>query len=131
VSAIPFTAVLLTTFRDLFLILFLALGSVWFALEILHRLRPCRQPASQPATPLPVASASVPIVAPVPAPFTPDPQPVAAAGIPPDHLAVIAATVHHLFRGRGRLTSVSRAMVSDYRWAQEGRRDIFSSHRLR
>jgi len=137
VPAIPFIATVLSTFRDLFLILFLALGSAWFALDILRRLRadtlPAKLPLAPAPAPLPTAPAPI-ITAPAPtvvhSPVTAAPQPV-HEGIPPDHLAVIAATVHHLFRGRGRLSGVSRTLVSDHRWAHEGRRDIFSSHRIR
>lgn len=124
---IPLTAVILSTLRDLFLILFLALGSAWFALDIIRRLR--NQPVQSsvaPAVPVPTpAVATIPSRSAEPTTITP------SNGIPPEHLAVIAATVHHLFRGRARLTGVSHTKAHDSRWAHEGRRDIFISHRIR
>ena len=44
--------------------------------------------------------------------------------------AIIAATVHCLFEGRVRIVSVE-TLNPDTQWAREGRRDIFSSHRIR
>lgn len=44
--------------------------------------------------------------------------------------AIIAAAVHCAFEGRVRVVSVQPSH-SDPSWAREGRRDIFSSHRIR
>ena len=128
------TAVILPVLRDLLLILFLALGSAWFALDIIRRLRKNPEPAAvAPTTPEPTPQSALPstVIASSPPP-SPATTPVTSPdGISADHLSVIAATVHHLFRGRGRIAGVSRASSPDSRWAHEGRRDIFSSHRIR
>ncbi len=44
--------------------------------------------------------------------------------------AIIAAAVHTIFEGRARVVAVN-PLHSDPSWAREGRRDIFSSHRIR
>jgi hypothetical protein len=124
-----FNAVILSTLRDLLMILFLALGSAWFALDIARRLRK-ETVTPSPATTPPAAPAVSATIRPVATPPPPAPV-VQPEGIPPAHLAVITAAVHHLFRGRARLAGVTRANVPDSRWAHEGRRDIFISHRLR
>jgi hypothetical protein len=46
-------------------------------------------------------------------------------------LAVIAAAVHAVCGQRLRVVAVTLATSPDSDWAREGRRDIFSSHRLR
>lgn len=145
---------------DALLLVFLTLGSAWFAVDLTRKLRaPARLPAPVPApaqgaapasaddpvrprsqSPALITPVSVPPVAPASPPASPAPEPIrpaergpAAEGIPPDHLAVIAATIHHLFRGRARIASLVAAgpAHSAIDWAREGRRDIFSSHRLR
>ena len=56
---------------------------------------------------------------------------VSVGETPPEHVRVlIAATVHSLFHGRARIISVDKVQP-DTSWAREGRRDIFSSHRVR
>lgn len=49
--------------------------------------------------------------------------------LPPHLLAIITAAIHAAYAGRLRIVAV--IPVPDADWAREGRRDIFSSHRLR
>ena len=49
--------------------------------------------------------------------------------LPPHLLAVITAAIHAAYSGSLRIVAV--IPVPDADWAREGRRDIFSSHRLR
>jgi hypothetical protein len=128
---------------DALLALFLALGSAWFALDLLRKLRG-KGSDHQPGPSIP-DSAPHPAPTPAPNPFTPLAPAPAAPASPPDsstipahHLAAIAAAVHHLFRGRARLLSAAPAMPAAQPsahaaidWAREGRRDIFTSHRVR
>lgn len=51
--------------------------------------------------------------------------------IPPDHIAAIAAAVAELTDGRGRIVSVLAPAQVFTQWAQEGRTEQFSSHRVR
>ena len=146
------------TLTEVLLVLFLALGIAWLAVDLARKLR---QPASTgqapEAVPAPAPATATPVVAPValapapaalvppPAPVPPTasqpapraPETVAEAGIPAGHLAAITAAVHHLFKGRARLGAILPAGpafgggFTSFDWAREGRRDIFSSHRVR
>ncbi len=49
--------------------------------------------------------------------------------LPPALLAVIAAAIHATYGPRLHIVAV--VPLTDPDWAREGRRDIFSSHRLR
>ena len=53
------------------------------------------------------------------------------AGIPPSHLAAIAAAVAAITDGRGRVVSVRAPAHLASAWASEGRADQLASHRLR
>lgn len=133
---------------DFLLPLFLALGSLWFVVDLVKKLR-APAPRSEPATataPAQLPSASAPPTSapapyapaepapPLPHSLTPSPALTPAPILPAEHLAVIAATIHHLYRGRARIAAVVAATPGHHSavdWAREGRRDIFSSHRLR
>lgn len=127
------------TVTEVLLALFLALGCAWLLVDLARKLRrPLADAATQArpeSAPL-LAPASVPAPAPAAAtPAAPAPVPEIGAGVPPSHLVAIAAAVHHVFKGRARLASVlpaghSGAMLT-VDWAREGRRDIFTSHRVR
>lgn len=52
-----------------------------------------------------------------------------ATQVPPVLMAVIAAAIHATYGKNLRIVTVSP--VQDPDWAREGRRDIFSSHRIR
>ena len=70
-------------------------------------------------------------IAPVPAP-APAPAPEAVpAGVPPHHLAAIAAAVAVLTDGRGRVVRVTAPPHRSTAWAQHGRAELFASHRVR
>jgi Na+-transporting methylmalonyl-CoA/oxaloacetate decarboxylase gamma subunit len=102
------------------LIVFLALGSIWFALEIIGRIFRYleKRPAPGPAAP------------PTAAPAAAAPAPAPAPGVPAEVLAAIAAAVHVTLGPGGRVAAV-RSIPTDQDWAREGRRQIFASHRLR
>ncbi len=128
-------------------VVFIALGGIWGLLEIsgacFRRINahhagaaepvPELPPASQIATPsagvAPLTHALV--AASVHAFFRGRARIVSVGETPPEHVRVlIAATVHSLFHGRARIISVDKVQP-DTSWAREGRRDIFSSHRVR
>lgn len=69
------------------------------------------------------APAAAPIAAPAAAPVAP--------GVPPQHLAAISAAVAMMTDGRGRVVSVRLPAHRAIAWAQEGRIEHFSSHRVR
>jgi len=127
------------TLTDVLLALFLALGGAWFAVDLVRKLRPA--PAEG------IGPRHVVIAAPVAATIAPGRDeakvsPRAGQGdVPADHLVAIAASVHHVFKGRARLLCAVAAgaapsagnpgAASQVDWAREGRRDIFTSHRVR
>jgi Na+-transporting methylmalonyl-CoA/oxaloacetate decarboxylase gamma subunit len=59
------------------------------------------------------------------------PAPVATNGVPAHHLAAISAAVAMMTDGRGRVVSVRLPAHLATAWAQEGRIEHFSSHRVR
>lgn len=64
----------------------------------------------------------------------PAPAPVdeaTAPGIPPHHLAVIAAAVAHTFGSGYRVTRVTAPAHAVPGWPMEGRMEIFSAHHTR
>lgn len=84
------------------------------------------------------AAAAAAVAAQTPAPSAPeqsaDPAPASVPAsdddIPPHVLALIAAATHVVLDGRPqRIVGVRR--IGNPNWAQEGRREIFSSHRFR
>jgi len=64
------------------------------------------------------------------APPVPAPAP-AAPGIPPHHLAAIAAAVAAITDGRGRVVHVAAPPHRAPAWAQHSRAVEFASHRVR
>lgn len=129
------------TATDVLLALFLALGSAWFAIDLARKFRSFSALGDDARTARPEPKSFAPVVAVVPAsaPQAAHVRP-RAEDVPADHLVAIAAAVHHLFKGQVRLISAAttnarpaatgsaQAIVD---WAREGRRDIFSSHRVR
>lgn len=70
---------------------------------------------------------------PAPAARIPEPAQAAssASSIPPAHLAAISAAVAAVTGGKGRIVSVLAPAQVFTSWAQEGRTEQFSSHRVR
>ena len=101
-------------------VVFIALGLIWVALEAMGLYFKRRAPA-----PTPVAAP-----APVPAPAAAAPAPAAPTGIPPELLAVIAATVQVSLEGPYRIQAIVPVNPGQD-WAHEGRRQIFASHQIR
>lgn len=133
---LPPIAALLFHLREILFVTFLALGSAWFAMEIFRRLRGGNNPPPAAfAPPVSLPQLHQPAPAPVlasaaPAPVRDEP-PARPVGIPSHHLAVISAAIHHLYRGHAHLVGVALTSSAESRWAHEGRRDIFTSHRIR
>lgn len=107
-------------------VVFCALGSIWVLMEamgfIFRRFTApitAKAPAP-PSAPAPVAAATFAASAATPAPSAFDP----VIG------AVIAAAVHHSLEGRHRVLSIT-PLATPADWSREGRRDIFTSHRVR
>lgn len=143
------------TLTEALLVIFLALGIAWLAVDLTRKLRQpvatsqATQPAQTAAVEAPVAPPAIapapaaPVTSPAPAgqvaaqPAPRAPEAVAETGIPAGHLAAITAAVHHLFKGRARLGAILPAGpafgggFASFDWAREGRRDIFTSHRVR
>lgn len=133
------------------LVVFVALGAIWGVLEIigeLFRIIAARKaaalerrapPALPPAPVAPVGTSAPPLTPALTHALIAATVDTFAQGrarivsVEPDPLlvrALIAATVHCLFEGRARIVAVNTAHP-DTSWAREGRRDIFSSHRVR
>lgn len=96
-------------------VVFIALGLIWVALEVMGLYFKRRAPA--------------PAVAPVPA-APAAPAPVVPAGLPPELVAVIAATVQVSLEGPYRIQAIVPVNPGQD-WAHEGRRQIFASHQIR
>lgn len=131
------------------LVVLVALGGIWILLEISgavfrrnaggKRTTPSApKPAAEaPITEIPQAGAEVSpltcalITATVHAASQGRARILSVSSPEPEALhAIIAAAVHTVFEGRARVVSVN-PVHSDPSWAREGRRDIFSSHRIR
>lgn len=96
-------------------VVFIALGLIWVALEVMGLYFKRRAPA--------------PVVAPVST--TPvAPAPAVPAGLPPELVAVIAATVQVSLEGPYRIQAIVPVNPGQD-WAHEGRRQIFASHQIR
>jgi len=101
------------------LVVFIALGLIWAAMALLglfFKRRPAPLPVPTPARPATAAS-------PVP------PAPTAPAPLPPEVVVAITAAVHATLRGSFRIHAIVPVTGQD--WAQEGRRQLFSSHQVR
>lgn len=58
-------------------------------------------------------------------------QPAAFPGVPPRHVAAIAAAVSEMTGGRGRIVAVTVPPHVSLGWAAEGRHTQMASHRVR
>ncbi len=76
--------------------------------------------------------------APIPRPELPAPQPIDEGALPPHVVAAIAAAVQVTLGSRARITDVVPAKAAPVSveglmltWSLEGRRQIYTSHRVR
>ncbi len=99
-------------------VVFIALGLIWIALEVMGLFfkRRAAAPAAVPATAVPPAPAAA--------------IPAVPAGLPPELVAVIAATVQVSLEGPYRIQAIVPVNTGQD-WAHEGRRQIFASHQIR
>lgn len=97
-------------------VVFIALGLIWLALEAmgLYFKRRTPAPSAAPAAVAPPAPAA----------------PAVPAGLPPELVAVIAATVQVSLEGPYRIQAIVPVNPGQD-WAHEGRRQIFASHQIR
>ncbi|HEY0945850.1 MAG TPA: hypothetical protein VGD81_11305 [Opitutaceae bacterium] len=101
-------------------VVLMALTSIWGVLEVigLYFKRRDRAAVAARAQAVKAAPAAIPAA---PAPVEP---------VPPLTLVLIAAAVHATLGRHARVHAVLPAESSVY-WAQEGRRQIFASHKVR
>ncbi len=98
-------------------VVFIALGAIWMVLTVTGSFFKRLSPAPVVKTALPVA-VTTPIA------------PIAEAALDPALLAVIAVAVHVSLGSKARVQKIiSLGAESD--WAREGRRQIFTSHKVR
>lgn len=103
-------------------VVFIALGSIWGAVEIVGYFFKRGAAAS-------TAGISPPAVAPAGAAVSTPPA-QGAEGIDPQTIVVIAAAVHATLGARYRVRAITTGDMN-IEWAQEGRRQIFASHKVR
>lgn len=101
-------------------VVFVALGSIWLAMTVAGWFfrRAAAKPMAVPAGPAAAAPAA-----------TAAPE-AAGDGLEPETLAEIAAAVHATLGPRYRVRAVATGDMH-IEWAQEGRRQIFASHKVR
>jgi hypothetical protein len=90
-------------------VVFLALGSIWAATELIGRFFSSR---------------------PAPAPAVPAPGPASVDAIDPATVVLIAAAVHATVGAPHRIHAITAA-DHPVDWAREGRRSHFASHQIR
>lgn len=93
-------------------VVFSALIAIWVMLEIVGRFFRNRAPA--------------PVAKPLAAPAV-----SAEAGPAPEIIAAISAAVHVVLQGKSHRIASIKAVEGQSNWAAEGRREHFSSHRVR
>lgn len=98
------------------IVVFTALALIWGLMELLGACFRQRAASAQLR-----ATASLPAAAPVPP---------AETGTPPGHLVVIAAAVHATLGARTRIVALAPHPDAQD-WAAEGRRQIFSTRKVR
>jgi len=108
------------TLKDVLLIVFLAVGTVWLLIDARRNLIAtygggAQSPAPQQAQ-VPGNRASVP---------------APAGQLAPEILAVIAAAVHTTLGRSSRIVSISTDDEEAHAWALEGRRAIYATHKVR
>lgn len=95
------------------------IGVLWLLSQVCHLVGFTARKVSPAEAPVPVPAASSPPVA----------APPADGGLPSVLAAVIAAAVAVSLDRPARILSIQPS--TDVNWAREGRRDHFSSHRVR
>ena len=110
------------------MVVFIALVLIWGLMELsgaIFRRLDASAKTRVPA-PAPAAAPATPAAAPASVSASPEDGPDAAT------LAVIFAAVHTVLGGAAhRVVSVTPAAEAPLDWSREGRRDHFSSHRVR
>ena len=102
-------------------VVFVALGSIWGLTELtgfFFKRAAAREPQGAPQP------------APAPAAASPEPAATAPEAISPEIFAVIATAIHVTLGGRFRIQTIT-PVEHPRDWAQEGRRQIFASHKVR
>jgi Na+-transporting methylmalonyl-CoA/oxaloacetate decarboxylase gamma subunit len=94
------------------------LALLWLVSAVIGRIFTAASTHKAPATAAHAPSSAAPA-----APLAP--------GVPPQHLAAISAAVAMMTDGRGRVVAVHLPAHRATAWAQEGRIEHFSSHRVR
>ena len=108
-------------------VVFIALGMIWVMMEVMGAVfRRVAANQSARAAAVPAAAVAEP-VAPPPAPVG---VPAATEGIDPATYAAIVAAVYCTLGTGHRIVGVT-SVVDARDWSREGRRDHFSSHRVR
>ncbi|MBK8858351.1 MAG: OadG family protein [Opitutaceae bacterium] len=96
------------------MVVFTALGLIWLVLTVVGQF--FKRTAPAPVVPAPAVTAPVPVSAP--------------DSLPPELIAVIAATVRVSLEGPYRIQAIV-PVPAGQDWAHEGRRQIFASHQVR
>lgn len=120
-----------------FAVVLLALGMLWSVSALIGRIfvklssdRPAGAASASAAAA--AAAAGQTDASTAPSPPTPLSSPSSSARtIPAAHLAAISAAIAEITHGRGRVVSVLAPAQVFTSWAQEGRTEQFSSHRVR
>lgn len=114
-----------------FAVVLLALGVLWSVSALIGHIfvKVC---SDRPAGAASAAAAGHIGASTAPSPPSPLSSPSSSARtIPAAHLAAISAAVAEITHGRGRVVSVLAPAQVFTNWAQEGRTEQFSSHRVR
>lgn len=108
------------------IVVFIALSSIWGAVELIGFFY---KRAAKAAPKVPAAPRSAVAAGSIGASEAAEAAP-APSGIDPNTLTVIAAAVHATLGGRHRVRAITTGEMH-IEWAQEGRRQIFASHKVR
>ncbi len=111
-----------------FAVVLLALGMLWSVSALIGRIfvKVC---SDRPAGAASAAAVGQTGASTAPSPLSSPSS--SARTIPAAHLAAISAAVAEITHGRGRVVSVLAPAQVFTSWAQEGRTEQFSSHRVR
>lgn len=99
------------------IVVFTALTLIWGLMEVLGAFFRRRAASAKPR-----------MTAPPPGPAAP--APLVETGTPPEHIVLIAAAVHATLGARARVVSINPHPDAQD-WAAEGRRQIFSTRKVR